>query len=114
MREVIEAVSAKLLYLPPYSPDLNPIELAWAKFKTGLRKAAERTLDDLWRRIGILIENFSCRRCNRGLRGVAPVGAVGLKVIAGTDAGQARLALRVPISASSKYKLAIGLSSARY
>src|SRR5664279_4987964 len=41
VREAIEAVGAKLLYLPPYSPDLNPIELAFAKFKTGLRKAAE-------------------------------------------------------------------------
>jgi len=52
VREAIEAVGAKLLYLPPYSPDLNPIELAFAKFKTALRKAAERTVDDLWRRIG--------------------------------------------------------------
>ena len=50
VREAIEAVGAKLLYLPPYSPDLNPIELAFAKFKTGLRKAAERTVDDLWRK----------------------------------------------------------------
>ena len=47
VREAIEAVGAKLLYLPPYSHP-NPIELAFAKFKTGLRKAAERTVDDLW------------------------------------------------------------------
>jgi len=59
VREAIEAVGARLLYLPPYSPDLNPIELAFAKFKAGLRKAAERTVDDLWRRIGALIHDFS-------------------------------------------------------
>jgi transposase len=63
VREAIEAVGARLLYLPPYSPDLNPIELAFAKFKTGLRKAAERTVDDLWRRIGILIHDFSPQEC---------------------------------------------------
>lgn len=68
VREAIEAVGAKLLYLPPYSPDLNPIELAFAKFKTGLRKAAERTVDDLWRRIGILIGDFSPQECQNYLR----------------------------------------------
>jgi len=63
VREAIEAVGAGLIYLPPYSPDLNPIELAFAKFKTGLRKAAERTVDDLWRRIGVLIHDFSPQEC---------------------------------------------------
>jgi transposase len=63
VREAIEAVGAKLLYLPPYSPDLNPIELAFAKLKTGLRKAAEQTVDDLWRRIGALIHDFSPQEC---------------------------------------------------
>lgn len=63
VREAIEAVGAKLLYLPPYSPDLNPIELAFAKFKAGLRKATERTVDDLWRRIGALIHDFSPQEC---------------------------------------------------
>ena len=63
VREAIEAVGARLIYLPPYSPDLNPIELAFAKFKTGLRKAAERTVDDLWRRIGVLIHDFSPQEC---------------------------------------------------
>ena len=67
VREAIEAVGAKLLYLPPYSPDLNPIELAFAKFKTGLRKAAERTVDDLWRRIGIIIDDFSPQECQNYL-----------------------------------------------
>src|ERR1019366_3605472 len=63
VREAIEAVGARLIYLPPYSPDPNPIELAFAKFKTGLRKAAERTVDDLWRRIGVLIDDFSPQEC---------------------------------------------------
>ena len=68
VREAIEAVGAKLLYLPPYSPDLNPIELAFAKFKTALRKAAERTVEDLWRRIGIIIDDFSPKECQNYLR----------------------------------------------
>jgi len=67
VREAIEAVGARLLYLPPYSPDLNPIELAFAKFKAGLRKAAERTVDDLWRRIGTLIHDFSPQECQNYL-----------------------------------------------
>ena len=52
VREAIEARGAKLLYLPPYSPDLNPIEQAFAKLKALLRKAAERTVDGLWHTIG--------------------------------------------------------------
>jgi transposase len=51
VREAIEAAGATLLYLPPYSPDLDPIELAFAKFKALLRKAAERSVRSLWRRI---------------------------------------------------------------
>ena len=53
MRKAIEAAGAKLLYLPPYSPDFNPIENAFSKLKALLRKAAERTVDALWDRIGI-------------------------------------------------------------
>ncbi|MDA9435054.1 transposase [Bradyrhizobium sp. CCBAU 51627] len=68
VREAIEVAGAKLLYLPPYSPDLNPIELAFAKFKTGLRKAAERTVDDLWRRIAVLIDDFSPQECQNYFR----------------------------------------------
>ena len=52
VREAIEAQGARLLYLPPYSPDLNPIELAFAKFKALLRSAAARTVDLLWHTIG--------------------------------------------------------------
>ena len=63
VREAIEAAVRRLVYLPPYSPDLNPIEMAFAKFKNELRKAAERTVYDLWRRIGVLIHDFSPQEC---------------------------------------------------
>ncbi len=61
--EAIESVGAKLLYLPPYSPDLNPIEQMFAKLKALLRKAKERTIDDLWARIGKLLAEFSAEEC---------------------------------------------------
>jgi transposase len=51
-REAIEAVGARLGYLPPYTPDLNPIEFAWSKLKSSLRKAAARTTDALQRALG--------------------------------------------------------------
>lgn len=63
VRELIESVGAHLLYLPPYSPDLNPIELAFSKLKCLLRKSAERTVSDLWRRIGLLLNEFTPREC---------------------------------------------------
>ena len=63
VREIIEAAGAGLLYLPPYSPDFNPIENAFAKLKALLRKAAERTLDGLWRLIGTLTDTFSPQEC---------------------------------------------------
>ena len=50
--EAIEGAGATLIYLPKYSPDLNPIELAFSKLKAHLRKAAEHTISRLWRRIG--------------------------------------------------------------
>ena len=56
---LIEARGAELLFLPPYSPDLNPIENAFAKLKELLRKAAERTIPRLSRRIGALVATFS-------------------------------------------------------
>lgn len=64
VRELIEATGAELLYLPPYSPDLNPIEMAFSKFKAALRKAAERQLDPLWRRIGKVLSDFTTSDCN--------------------------------------------------
>lgn len=63
IREVIEATGAELRYLPPYSPDFNPIENAFAKFKAILRKAAARTLDDLWDAIGDALPRFSPGEC---------------------------------------------------
>jgi len=59
VREAIEAAGATLLYLPPYSPDFNPIENAFAKLKALLRKAAERTINGLWAAIGRLIDLFT-------------------------------------------------------
>ena len=63
VKKTIEAAHAKLLYLPKYSPDLNPIEQAFSKFKALLRKASERTIAGLCRRIGKLIAAFSDTEC---------------------------------------------------
>jgi transposase len=68
VRPLIEAAGAKLLYLPPYSPDLNPIEMMFAKLKALLRKAAERTIDNLWNRIGEILKEFSPGECANYLR----------------------------------------------
>src|SRR5690606_637735 len=54
---------AWLLFLPKYSPDLNPIEMAFAKLKALLRKAAARTLDDLWRAVGNICDLFTPNEC---------------------------------------------------
>jgi transposase len=63
VREMIEAAGASLLYLPPYSPDFNPIENAFAKLKALLRKFAERTIEGLWTAIGRLIDTFTPQEC---------------------------------------------------
>jgi transposase len=63
VRHLIEGAGAKLLYLPPYSPDLNPIELAFSKLKARLRGAAERSVEALWTRIGHLLDAFSPEEC---------------------------------------------------
>ncbi|MDB5972350.1 MAG: hypothetical protein JWQ90_4800 [Hydrocarboniphaga sp.] len=63
VREAIEAVGAHVRYLPPYSPDLNPIEKLFAKLKALLRKAAMRTVDALWNHIGALLDSFSPQEC---------------------------------------------------
>jgi len=63
VRDLIEAAGASLLYLPPYSPDFNPIENAFAKLKAMLRKAAARTLEGLWSVIGRLIDTFTPQEC---------------------------------------------------
>ena len=63
VREAIEAVGASIRYLPPYSPDLNPIEKLFAKLKALLRKAAKRTVDALWDHIGLLLDTISPAEC---------------------------------------------------
>lgn len=63
VRAAIRAAGAHLLFLPPYSPDLNPIEQVFAKLKHLLRKAAERTVEATWRRIGTLLNEFSHEEC---------------------------------------------------
>jgi transposase len=64
--DVVEAITAQgapLVYLPPDSPDLNPIEQAFAKFKAALRKAAERTREGLWQLIGQTLDRFQPQEC---------------------------------------------------
>jgi transposase len=63
VRRAIRDAGAHLLLLPPYSPDLNPIELAFAKLKTLLRKADERSTDAVWKRIGSLLHQVSSDEC---------------------------------------------------
>ena len=63
VREIIEESGAELRFLPPYSPDFNPIEMAFAKLKALLRKAAERTVDGLWAAIGRLVDVFTPTEC---------------------------------------------------
>jgi transposase len=63
VRAAIEAAGASLLYLPPYSPDFNPIENAFSKLKALLRKAAERTIDGLWNRIGDVLDLVTPQDC---------------------------------------------------
>ena len=61
-------VGAKLFFLAPYSPDLNPIEQVFAKLKTLLRKADERTIEATWRRIGSLLDCFIPAECANYLK----------------------------------------------
>lgn len=63
VRQAIRNAGAKLFFLPPYSPDLNPIEQVFAKLKTLLRKAAERTIEATWKRIGALLDRFTPDEC---------------------------------------------------
>lgn len=63
VRSMIETAGAELLYLPPYSPDFNPIENAFAKLKAMLRRAAERTVEGLWDAIGRIIDTFTPAEC---------------------------------------------------
>ena len=63
VREAIERAGCRLLYLPPCSPDLNPIELAFSKLKSLLRRAGERTVEGLWRLLGRLVDEFPPEEC---------------------------------------------------
>jgi transposase len=63
VRAAIEAAGARLLYLPPYSPDFNPIENAFAKLKALLRKAAARSVEGLWSAIGAAVDVFTTQEC---------------------------------------------------
>ena len=74
VRRAIRNAGAHLIFLPPYSPDLNPIEQVFAKLKPLLRKAAERTVEATWRRIGTLLDHFSAEECAKYLvnSGYAP------------------------------------------
>ena len=68
VRAAIEGAGAALRYLPPYSPDFNPIEQSFAKLKGLLRKTQARTLETLWNAIGALMDQFSSSECERYIR----------------------------------------------
>jgi len=63
VRNAIEAAGASPLYLPPYSPDFNPIENAFAKLKAMIRAKAERTIEALWDNVGAVLDLFSPAKC---------------------------------------------------
>ena len=67
VREAIAAAGANLLYLPPYSPDLNPIEKFFARLKALLRKAATRSVEALWTEIGALLATVTQEECSNYL-----------------------------------------------
>jgi transposase len=68
VRRTILAAGARLFFLPPYSPDLNPIEQVFAKLKHLMRTAAERTVEATWRRIGTMLDHFKPDECTNYLR----------------------------------------------
>jgi transposase len=63
IRQMIRAAGARLWYLPPYSPDLNPIEQAFAKIKHWMRTAQKRTIEETWRHIGYLVSTIEPHEC---------------------------------------------------
>src|SRR4029078_6027083 len=81
LRRIIRAAGARLWYLPPYSPDLNPIEQAFAKIKHWMRAAQKRTVDEVWRHIGGILSTIQARECsnyftNAGYASIKPWNAV--------------------------------------
>ena len=106
VRVAIEAAGAVLLYLPPYSPDFNPIEMLFAKLKALLRKAAERTITSLWAAIGRLLDDFSAAECCRYLAH-AGYGSIYLETVLATAAE--RTVERIdPVKPSDFFAQAIG------
>ena len=67
VRAAIRAAGARLIFLPPYSPDLNPIEQVFAKLKHLMRQAGERSLEAIWKRIGKLLDRFTPHECRNYL-----------------------------------------------
>lgn len=67
-RDEVRKVGARLFFLPPYSPDLNPIEMIFAKLKTPMRKVQERTVEACWKRVGEVLKAFSPNECSNYLR----------------------------------------------
>lgn len=68
VKEAIEAAGATLVYLPPYSPDFNPIEMVYSKLKWLVRSAGQTTIEDLWRLLGQALDRFSASECANYLR----------------------------------------------
>lgn len=68
VRKAIEKAGAKVVYLPPYSPDFNPIEMLFAKLKQLVRSAAPRTVEALWNLLGRLVDAFPPHECQNYLR----------------------------------------------
>lgn len=68
VRRAIRHAGAHLLFLPPYSPDLNPIEQAFSKLKHWMRRAAARTRDTLWRTVGAVLDQFTPTECANHLQ----------------------------------------------
>jgi len=68
VKEALEAVGATLVYLPPYSPDFNPIEMVYSKLKWLVRSAGKKTVEDLWQFLGKALDRFSATECQNYLR----------------------------------------------
>ena len=68
IRAMVRKTGARLLFLPPYSPDLNPIEQVFAKLKHFMRNASERTLEATWKRVGAILPTFSAQECANYLK----------------------------------------------
>jgi len=79
VKEAIETVGAKVVYLPPYSPDFNPIELVFSKLKTILRKSKLRTVEELWKKLGKLCDIFTTDECKNYFKNTGYYGITKLQ-----------------------------------